>query len=322
MRVVFLGTPEFAVPSLRALIESPCEVVAVFTQPDRPSGRGRHLRPSPVKVEALKAGLAVHQPERIRSEEHRAFVEGLRADFLVVAAYGQILPAWMLAAARVAPVNVHGSLLPRYRGAAPVAWAILNGDETTGVTTMWMDEHMDTGGMLLRREYAIPEAATAGEVSEALSHLGAALILPTLEGLLSGTLRPEPQDQSRATMAPKITKEMGRVSWGRRAGQIHNLIRALSPWPLAHTGFRGRTLQLLRSLPPGPNAPAGVLAGTCLGIEGDALKVACGDGTALGLLQLRLADRGCVSGREFASGARLRSGEPLFEGGPVAGECP
>ena len=317
MRVVFLGTPEFAVPSLRTLIENSCEIVAVYTQPDRPSGRGQRLRPSPVKVAALEAGLHVYQPERIRGEEHRAAIEGLQADFLVVAAYGQILPGWLLRAVRVAPVNVHGSLLPRYRGAAPVAWAILSGDRVTGVTTMWMDEHMDTGGMLLRSEYAIPEAATAGEVSEALSHLGAALVLPTLEGLRAGTLLPEPQDNSRATLAPKITKEMGRVSWNRRAGEIHNLVRALSPWPLAHTVFRGKPLQLLRSLPTAPVGPGDVQAATFLGIEGDALRVACAEGTALSLIEVRLADRASVSGREFASGARLRAGDRLFGDGPA-----
>src|SRR5512137_1659397 len=160
MRVIFLGTPDFALPSLHALIDSPYEVAAVFTQPDRPAGRGQRLHASPVKVLAQSEGIPVFTPERLRNEDNRRIVEGLAPDFIVVVAYGQILPAWFLNAARIAPVNVHGSLLPRYRGAAPVIWTLINGDPVTGVTTMWMDEHLDTGDMLLRREFPVPDTIT------------------------------------------------------------------------------------------------------------------------------------------------------------------
>ncbi len=311
MRVIFLGTPDFAIPSLRALIDSPYDVVAVFTQPDRPSGRGQHLRASPVKVLAQASGIPVFTPERLRNEENRRAVEDLAPDFIVVVAYGQILPRWFLDAARVAPVNVHGSLLPQYRGAAPVIWSLINGDTVTGVTTMWMDEHLDTGDVLLRDEFPVPETMTAGELAEALADLGAGLVVPTLDGLRSGSVVRTPQDHSRATLAPRIDKAMARIDWQRAAREIHNLVRAFNPWPLAFTGFRGSKLQMLHSRPAPDTEAAGVPPGTFLGVHGDALRVACGGGTALDLLRVQMAGRSAVSGREFVSGARLQPGTVL-----------
>ncbi len=309
MRIAFLGTPDFAVPSLRALIESTYNVVAVFTQPDRPAGRGQQLHPSPVKILADDAGIPVYQPERIRNEENRVVIEGLGVDFIVVVAYGQILPAWFLKAARIAPVNVHGSLLPRYRGAAPVAWAILNGDPISGVTTMWMDEHMDTGDMLLSAAFPIPDTMTAGELAGELAQIGAGLLVPTLDGLRDGTLKPRSQDHSMATIAPRIRKEMAQISWQRPAREIHNLVRAFHPWPLAFTEFRGARLQILRTWPATGVESENAVPGTILGIHGDALRVQCGGGTALDLLEIQTAGRRPVSGKAFANGARLHAGE-------------
>ena len=311
MRVIFLGTPDFAIPSLRALIDSPYEVVAVFTQPDRPAGRGQHLHASPVKALAQAAGIPVFTPERLRNEENRRIVENLAADFIVVVAYGQILPKWFLDAARIAPVNVHGSLLPRYRGAAPVIWTLLNGDPITGVTTMWMDEHLDTGDMLLRREFPVPDTITAGELAEELARLGAGLVVPTLDGLRSGSIVRAPQDHSQATTAPRIDKAMARIDWQRAAPEIHNLVRAFNPWPLAYAEFRGAKLQFLLSRPAPEREAAVQSPGTFLGVCGDALRVSCGGGTALDLLRVQLAGRSAVSGREFVSGAHLQPGTVL-----------
>ena len=311
MRVVFLGTPDFAIPSLRALIDGPYEVVAVFTQPDRPAGRGQRLHASPVKMLAQALGIPVFTPERLRNEENRALVEGFAADFIVVVAYGQILPVWFLNAARVAPVNVHGSLLPRYRGAAPVIWSLLNGDAVTGVTTMWMDEHLDTGDMLLREELPVPDAMTAGELAEELARLGAGLLVPTLDGLREGTLLRVPQAHDQATLAPRIDKAMGRIDWRRPAREIHNLVRAFNPWPLAYTEFKGSKLQILRSCLAPDREPVEQLAGAFVGVSGESLRVSCGVGSALDLLQVQLAGRSAVSGREFVSGARLQPGTVL-----------
>lgn len=311
MRVIFLGTPDFAIPSLRALTDSLYEVVAVFTQPDRPAGRGQRLHASPVKVLAQAAGIPVFTPERLRNQENRRIVESLAADFIVVVAYGQILPKWFLDAARIAPVNVHGSLLPRYRGAAPIIWTLLNGDPITGVTTMWMDEHLDTGDMLLRREFPVPDTITAGELAEELARLGAGLVVPTLDGLRSGSIVRAPQDHSQATTAPRIDKAMARIDWQRAAPEIHNLVRAFNPWPLAYSEFRGAKLQVLLSRPAPEKEAAVQSPGTFLGVCGDALRVSCGGGTSLDLLRVQLAGRSAVSGREFVSGAHLHPGTVL-----------
>ncbi len=312
MRVVFMGTPEFAVPSLRALIASEHQVVAVFTQPDRPAGRGHKPQISAVKALALEHGLPVHQPEKVRSEEHRALVESFAADFLVVAAYGQILPGWLLRSVRVAPVNIHGSLLPKYRGAAPVIWALLNGETVTGVTTMLMDEHLDTGPILLKRELPIPDAVDAGGLTVRLALLGAELLIPTLEGLREGTIQPVVQDDGQASWAPRISKEQAEISWDKPARDIHNRIRAFHPRPLAHADLRGERVQLLCSRVADAAAHPDTQPGTCLGKTESGILVQCGAGTALELLEIQPANRRPVSGRDFANGARISPGELLF----------
>lgn len=311
MRVVFLGTPEFAVPALRMLLDHAYEVCAVFTQPDRPSGRGHKLHPSPVKVLAQSRGIPVFQPERIRNEENRPILEGLRPDFIVVAAYGQILPGWLLQAARIAPVNIHGSLLPRYRGAAPIPWAILNGDKATGVTTMVILEKLDSGPILLQQEIPIPLTVTAGELMQEVSAAGADLLRRTLEGFQNNTLAPIQQTENLVTWAPRLTKEMAQISWKNPALQIHNQIRALNPWPVAHTSFESDPLRVWRSLPEENPSGSGADPGTFLGYSGDAIRVQCGDGTVLKFLEVQLPAKTKVSGREFAIGARLRPGQRI-----------
>jgi methionyl-tRNA formyltransferase len=317
MRVVFMGTPEFAIPSLRALIQSSYEVSAVITQPDRPAGRGHRSQPPAVKIFAQDCGLPVYQPAKIRAEENRFFIQESRPDFLVVVAYGQILPGWLLQSPAKAPVNVHGSLLPRYRGAAPAAWAIMNGDPVTGVTTMLIEERMDAGPILLKREVPIPPAMTRGELEQVLSRIGAELLVPTLDGLARQSLQPIPQDDSQASMAPKITREMARVCWNNDAAKLHNFIRALNPWPLARSEFRGQSLHILRASPESADASAmPAVPGVYLGVTRSGIRIQCGSGTVLELLEVQLAGRNRISGRDFASGARLRPGELLSSHAP------
>jgi methionyl-tRNA formyltransferase len=312
MRVIFLGTPEFAVPALRALRESSYEVSAIFTQPDRPAGRGQKPVASAVKKFGLSAGIPVFQPEKIRAIENRPLLESFQPDFIVVVAFGQILPAWMLQLPLHGCVNVHGSLLPRYRGAAPVAWTLLNGDTVTGITTMLMDEHLDTGPMLLQREVEIPGAMTAGELAASLAELGAELLIPSLNGLQSGVVKPVPQDHTLASYAPRITKEMAAIRWNRDARDIHNQIRGLNPWPLAHSGCRDLRLQILKSIPPDPSLQVQESPGMFLGATERGIRIACGAGTVLEIIEVQPAGKKRITGREFANGQRLKAGERLF----------
>jgi methionyl-tRNA formyltransferase len=311
MRVVFLGTSEFAVPSLRALLTGNYEVCAVFTQPDRPAGRGQKMQMSPVKRYALEKCLKVFQPEKIRSDENRVIFQALKPDFVVVAAYGQILPACLLDSASIAPVNVHGSLLPHYRGAAPVMWAILNGDLVTGVTTMWMDQNLDTGAILLKREVPLNQTITGGELSEKLALVGAGLLLPTLEGLKKRAIIPLPQNDSEASQAPKITKASARISWDKTAWEIHNLVRGLNPWPVAVAEHKGQKLKVFRSLPE-PGFAGEFEPGVFLGLTGHGMRIQCGKGTVLEVIEVQMPGKARISGRAFAVGARVKPQQTLF----------
>jgi methionyl-tRNA formyltransferase len=306
MRIIFLGTPEFAVPPLRALIRSRYEVCAVFTQPDRPSGRGQALHPPPVKVLAREHGIPVYQPLKIRSEENKPLIKDLNPDFLVVAAFGQILPPWLLQSARLSPVNIHPSLLPQYRGAAPVTWAVLNGDAMTGVTTMEMNEGLDTGPILLQREFPLPDSMTGGELEAALSEIGASLLLETLDGIDNGTVRPTPQDDSLASSTARITKEMGLLDWSQDSVSLHNRIRALHPWPLCYSNFRGERIQILRARPCPAILEPERAPGAYFGLTADGILIQCGAGSVLEVLQVQLPSKRPVSGRGFAAGARLK----------------
>ena len=312
MRVVFLGTPQFAVPAFRMLLEHSYEICGVFTQPDKPSGRGQRLQPGPVKALAQERGIPVFQPVRIRHEENRQIAEGLQPDFIVVAAYGQILPGWMLRAARVAPVNIHASMLPRYRGAAPVAWPIIHGDTATGVTTMLVHEDLDAGAILLQQEVPIAIHTTTGELTADLSEIGAKLLIQTLDGLQKGIIKPVLQDDSRVSWAPRITKEMAEISWHRHALDIHNQIRGMNPWPVAFANFREAHLRIWRSLPATGTTIREMAPGTFLGLSHDGIYMQCGEGTVLEILEVQLPAKGKVTGREFANGARLSPGEMVF----------
>jgi methionyl-tRNA formyltransferase len=313
MRVVFLGTPQFAVPAFRMLLEHSYQICGVFTQPDKPSGRGQRLQPGPVKALAQERGIPVFQPVRIRNEENRAIAEGLQPDFIVVAAYGQILPEWMLRAARIAPVNIHASMLPRYRGAAPVAWPIIQGDTATGVTTMLVHEELDAGAILLQQEVPIAIHTTTGELTAELSEIGAKLLIQTLDGLQKGTIKPILQDDSQVSWAPRITKEMAEVSWNRCALDLHNQIRGMNPWPVACASFRKAYLRIWRSLPAAGSTVSGMAPGTFLGPSRNGIYMQCGEGTVLEVLEVQLPAKGKVTGREFANGARLSPGEMIFQ---------
>jgi len=304
-RAVFMGTPEFAVPSLAALADREL-VTLVVTNPDRPAGRGLSTAAPPVKEEAVRRGIPVFQPERVRHPEAVARIAAERPDIIVVAAYGQILPQALLDVPRHLCLNVHASLLPRYRGAAPIAWAIARGETVTGVTIMKMDAGMDTGPILLAREIPIADDDTAGTLSRKLAHLGAALLGEALEALREGTLREVPQDGSRATYAPLLKKEHGRIDWSRPAREVRNLVRAMDPWPSAYTSFGGKRLKVLAA----DTAGGGGEPGEVLHVGKDGIVVACGDG-AVRLLSIQPEGGKAMAAWAFAQGHRLRKGDRL-----------
>jgi methionyl-tRNA formyltransferase len=307
LRIVFCGTPAFAVPALRHLIAQPdFQIVGVVTQPDRPRGRGQETGSSPVKDVAIEVGVNVFQPVKIKSEEAFSYFKQVAPDAVVIIAYGQIIPARLIEIPRLGWINVHGSLLPKYRGAAPINWAIVNGETRTGLTTMQIDAGMDTGPMLLKYETAIAPDETAPELASRLAEAGAPLIVETLRRLDRGEIAPTPQDNSQATFAPPLKKEDGRIDWSLDAQTIYNRIRGLQPWPGAFTSFRGKNCQVL-GLPAAQ--PSHTAAPGTLTVSSDDLVVACGAGTALRLEFLQLEGRNRVTAREFANGARLAPGE-------------
>jgi methionyl-tRNA formyltransferase len=308
VRIVFMGSGRFAVPSLHALAEAGHELLAAVTQPDREQGRGRQLLPPPVKSAALERGLRVLQPERIRDPETLQRLSGLAAELHVVVAYGKILPRDALAIPARGTINVHASLLPRYRGAAPIAWAIVNGERETGVTTMLLDEGMDTGPTLLSRSTPIAPDETAGQLEERLARMGASLLLETLDGLARGELAPTPQDSAHASYAPLLKKEDGRVDWGAEAAAIERRIRGFQPWPGAVANVAGRTLKLLKARVE--TGPAGD-GGTVLAVDAEGIVVACGSASALRLLEVQPESRRGMSAAAFAAGARIRPGQRL-----------
>ncbi len=242
-KIVFLGTPDFAVPTLEALIREGYDIVSVVTQPDRPRGRGRHLASSPVKVIAEKNGLSILQPQRL-DDTFLNQLSSLKPDILVVIAFGQIIPKSVLSLPKWGGINIHGSLLPKYRGSAPIQWAVINNEKKTGLTTMRMDEGLDTGPIFLKQEVDISKGETAGRLYDRLASLAPDLLLKTLQGLSSGTVKPEEQDDSLATYAPKLKKDQGMIDWSRKAEELCGLIRGLDPWPGAFTYYNGEMMKL------------------------------------------------------------------------------
>ena len=311
MKIVFAGSPRFAVPTLERLAAEGYEILAVVTQPDRPVGREQQLQPPPVKEAAVRLGLSFFQPEKIKSEESRAFLEKIKPEAVVVVGYGQILPPWLLELPRYGCINLHASLLPAYRGAAPIQWAVVNGETKTGLTTMLMDPGMDTGPIFLQWETEIGPEETAITLAERLSVAGASFIIETLQGLESGKLIPQAQDNSRTSRAPLLKKEHGLIDWGLTAREIFNRVRGFLPWPGAYTGFRGKKLQIWwaksqQSTPPENTSIPGQLL-----VSKDELNVVCGGGTALQLLEVQLEGRRRMSAADFLHGSQPKTGEKL-----------
>jgi methionyl-tRNA formyltransferase len=320
MRIVFCGTPQFAVPTLRHLLaHSEFQIAAAITQPDRPRGRGHEVSFSPVKEAAIAAGIPVHQPEKIRAPEAQELLQKLAPDVIVIIAYGQSIPARLLPIAKLGWINLHASLLPKYRGAAPINWAIVNGETKTGMTSMRIDAGMDTGEMLLQKELDIGPSETAPELAARMSELGAPLMVETLRGLAAGKILPRPQTHEQASSAPMLKKEDGRVDWSRTADEIFNHIRGFAPWPGAYTSFRGQTSHIWgqpasNDLMGEMNAQQGEgrVPGSLL-VRRDGVTVRCGGTTNLRLLSVKLEGRKQVSAAEFVNGAHLLSGEHFGE---------
>ena len=306
LRLAFMGTPVFSVPALEAIVQSGHEVEAVYTQPPRPANRGKKETPSAVHVAAEKLGIPVRHPQSLKSEEEWKAFADLRLDAAVVVAYGLILPKPILEAPRLGCLNIHASLLPRWRGAAPIQRAILAGDDETGVSIMQMDEGLDTGPVLLEEPVPIYHRTTARDLHDDLSALGARLIVEALDSFASGTINPISQSDAGVTYAEKLRKEEGRLDWDRPAAELDRRIRALTPWPGCFFEFRGERIKVLKAIPVAPSDEAS--AGTLLDKDG---TVACGLGS-LKLNQVQRPGRGPVSGEEFVSGLRLEPGVALL----------
>ena len=325
-----MGSATFALPSLDRLFERGYEITGVVTQPDKPSGRGQILQSPPVKRRAVDLHLPIYQPASLKTEETRTLIQALGPDLVVVVAYGKILPPWLLHFPPHGCINVHGSILPKYRGAAPVHWAIANGETTTGVCTMLLDEGLDTGPVYLCRETAIGPNETAAEVYDRLGGIGADLLIETLEGVLNDSLEPKPQDNSKATFAPMLKKEHGFIDWRMAAVEIHNRVRAFNPWPGTAAKFRGVVCKILKTSvgvaceglnelgggpsPPGSPEGEGELSNrqfkpSSIVTSKNFLAVMCGDGGLLEIMRLQPENRKAISGADFANGARIEPGE-------------
>lgn len=309
MRIVFMGTPEFAVPSLEALIKEGYEVVAAVTQPDRPVGRKKTLTPPPVKVCAQAHGVPVLQFERIRRKEGREALSALRPDLFVTAAFGQILSKAVLEIPQLGTINVHASLLPQYRGSAPINWCIINGERMAGVTTMMTNEGIDTGDMLLRDEAEIDENENAEELTERLSFVGAQTLLRTLRALEDGSLVRAPQNEEQASYQPMLTREMGEMDWSRSAQQLHNQVRGLYPWPGAYTQMDGGVLKVWTSRVSGLQADE--TPGTVVKADAkEGLFVACGTGV-LQIVELQAPGSKRMNARDYLRGKPMQPGTIL-----------
>lgn len=308
MRVVFMGTPDFSVPTLECIIEAGHEVIGVVTQPDKAKGRGKKVVYTPVKEKALEHGLTVYQPRRAREPEFIEQMRALNPDVMVVVAFGQILPKELLDIPKYGCVNVHASLLPKYRGAAPIQWAVIRGEKVSGVTTMQMDVGLDTGDMLLKTEVSLAEDETGGSLHDKLSVLGGDLLIETLKGLEAGTIVPEKQDDSQSgEYARMLDKSLGKIDFSMRAEEIERLIRGLNPWPSAYTSYNNKTMKLwkARVVPGGEAVPGQVLA-----VDKKGFTVQTGDG-ALQILELQMEGKKRMDAGAFLRGCPLTAGEIL-----------
>jgi methionyl-tRNA formyltransferase len=306
MRVVFMGTPEFAVPSLAALAAAGHDIGAVYTQPDRPAGRGGKLTPPPVKIEAERLGLPVEQPERVKRLESFERLQTLAPELIAVVGYGQIIPQRILDLPPHGCINVHSSLLPKYRGAAPINWAVVHGEAVTGVTTMRLVFKLDAGDILLQRETAIGDEETAADLTRRLAPIGAELLVETLAGLAAGTLSARPQDEAAVTFAPIMKREDGAIDWTLSARDIFNRVRGFDPWPGAYTSFRGKRLHLCRARP----ADKAAAAPGEIRIADGRLLIGCGDG-AVEALEVQLEGKKRMPAPDFMHGYQPKTGETL-----------
>jgi len=307
LKLVFCGTPQFAVPTLDRLVEAGFHIDLVVTQPDRPKGRGLELVSSPVKQRALQLALPISQPESIKNNDtFRAQLIDLNPDAIIVVGYGRIIPQWMLDLPPFGNINLHASLLPKYRGAAPIQWAIARGETATGVTTMKIDAGLDTGDILLQQEVPIPANDTAETLAPKLAAIGAKLTVETLRELQTGNIHPRKQDETQATLAPILKKEDGLIDFSRPAAEILNRMRGFQPWPGAYSKFRGKNLQVWKAAALDRTVPESELK-----TEGDRLLVGCGRGTAIELFELQLEGKKRTSASDFLRGYRPLPGEKL-----------
>lgn len=310
--VVFMGTPDFAVGTLKALLDSEYKVQAVFTQPDKPKGRGKSMQMTPVKEVAMEAGIPVHQPRRIREPENLEILKQYNPDVIVVVAFGQIIPEKILNLAPYGCINVHGSLLPKYRGAAPIQWAVIDGEKESGVTTMRMDAGLDTGDMILKERIPLEEKETGGSLFDKLSEAGAQLLLKTLRALEDGTATYEKQpEESPTAYAGMLTKQMGLIDWTKPAKEIECLIRGLNPWPSAYTTYHGKTLKIWAA-DVGTDAVSGetIIPGTILEVTKKTLKIQTGEGV-LSIKELQLEGKKRMEVDAFLRGFAVNTGEVL-----------
>ncbi len=304
MRIVFMGTPEFAVPCLQKLIDCGHEVTGVFTQPDKPQGRKMILTPPPVKVLAENNGIKVYQPEKMRDGTALEMLKEANPELIIVVAYGKILPKEILEFPKYGCINIHASLLPLLRGAAPIQWSIINGFEKTGVTSMQMDEGLDTGDMLIKGEIEIGENETAGELHDRLSALGADILEKTIDALIKGELTPAQQNHEEFTYAPMLSKELSPVDWNMSASEIHNKIRGLSPWPSANTTLGGKKIKLHKSvLAPEKGSKPGEIV-----VADKRLVVTCGDLNCIEILELQAEGKKSMSAADFLRGNAVEKG--------------
>lgn len=310
MRIVFMGTPDFAAGALEALIKAGHEIAAVVTQPDKAKGRSKEPIPSPVKVCALKHDIPVLQPKRIKTPEAVEELRSYGADIFIVAAYGQILSQEILDMPPLGSLNIHGSLLPKYRGASPIQRAIIDGEEKTGITIMQMDAGIDTGDMLYKKETKIGPEDDFETLHDRLTLLGGEAVVEALTLLEQGKLKPEKQDESQSCYAPLISKEMGVIDFSRPAISIDRLIRGMTPWPSAYTGLRGKQLKIWKAVPEIQRDVSGHVPGEILSVEKDSVIVAAGEG-AIRLLELQIEGKKRMPAHDFLLGVRLEPGEVL-----------
>ncbi len=310
MKIVYMGTPEFAVPCLESLIDSEHEVIAVFTQPDRPSGRGQKINASPVKAKAVEHNIKVFQPKNLKDQYVVNDLKELNPDLIVVVAYGQILSKEILDIPKYGCVNVHASLLPKYRGAGPINWVIINGEKTTGVTTMYMDIGLDTGDMLLKEEIEIGEDETAGELHDRLMNVGAEVLNRTIDLIEAGQVDPIPQNNDQSSYAPMLTKKLGKIDWNKSARDIRNLIRGTIPWPTSYTTYDGQIMKIWKSSIVNSNKD--YKPGRIVEVNKDCIFVATGD-NILSIEELQFSGKKRMSVKQYLVGNDIKINKILGE---------